>query len=440
MSKLETWKSWQGRSVEGKFPLRQWLGGSEHSSVFLTEGPGQTSAKAAIKLIAVDPAEFEHRLSQLRAARQLSHPNLLNIFEIGRSQIDGESFIYIMMEFAEEDLSQILPQRPLSEHEVSDLLPPLLDALSYLHSQRFVHGRIKPSNVLAVGDQLKLSSDQITPVTDTDSARRRRDVYDAPETAAGIVSAVGDVWSVGVTLVAAITQNVMIAEETAPGVRSLPETIAEPYRGIVHECLQLDPRRRCSVQDIQRRLLPTGRTVPAPQEPPSQPTIRTSRRPAFAIGLLIVALVIGFSLVHFRGGNSSSPAANVDQPAGGAEAAPLHTPPAGRNAQPTAKSSAVGGEVTHQVIPEVPVSAQRTIRGTIKVIIEDQVDPSGKVSSAKFRLHGSSAYFAGLAMKAAQRWEFSPPQVNGQGTASHWLLQFRFTRKSTQSSFQPLTR
>ncbi len=437
MSKPETWKAWQGLSVEGRFPLRQWLGGSDHSAVFLTERQGQ-SAKAAIKLIAVDPTRADHQLARLRAAMSLSHPNLLRVFEIGRAQFDGEPFIYVVMEYAEEDLSQILPQRPLTASEVSDLLPPVLDALSYLHGKGFVHGRIKPSNILAVGDHLKLSADQIAPITDADSARRRRDAYDAPETAAGIVSPVGDVWSVGVTLVAAITQQVTIAEDTAPRTPSLPETIAEPYRGIVRECLQLDPKRRCSVIDIERRLQPPGRTVAAQSEPEPEPTARANRGPAIAIGAVILALVAIFALVHFRG-SSSSPSTNVQTPAAKNEPAPAPAAPVREATKPSPKPGATGGEVTRQVIPDVPKSAQRTIHGTIKVIIEAQVDPTGKVSSTRFRLHGSSAYFAGLAMKAAQRWEFAPPQANGP-TASNWLLEFRFSRKSTQASARRLTR
>ena len=109
--------------------------------------------------------------------------------------------------------------------EVTDLLPPVLDALSYLHGQGFVHGRIKPSTVLAIGDQLKLSADQAVPATESNSERRRRDVYDAPETAAGIVSPAGDVWSVGITLVAALTQNVSFAEERSPNDPDLPGTV-----------------------------------------------------------------------------------------------------------------------------------------------------------------------------------------------------------------------
>ena len=49
------WKQWEGQIVNGTFPLRQYVGGSEHSAVFLTERRGREPQRAAIKLIASDP-------------------------------------------------------------------------------------------------------------------------------------------------------------------------------------------------------------------------------------------------------------------------------------------------------------------------------------------------------------------------------------------------
>src|SRR5271169_1171831 len=272
MSNPGEWKKWEGR-VEGKFPLRQWLGGSEHSAVFLTERPGQPSQKAAIKFIAADDAaEADRQLSRWSAAAKLSHPHLMRIYEAARCRVDGTPLLYLLMEYAEEDLSQILPQRPLAPAEVTDLLPALLDALSYLHSKGFVHGRVKPSNVHAMGDELKLSADQIVSSTELNPEPKRRDVYDAPETAAGIVSPAGDVWSIGVTLVAALTQNVSFESEASQRDPDPPETVPPPFRGIARECLHLDPKRRCSLAEIQARLQPEGRSVPAGPEAPPPPT------------------------------------------------------------------------------------------------------------------------------------------------------------------------
>lgn len=446
MGKPESWKMWEGQVVEGKFPLIQLLGGTEHTAIFLTELPGHKAQKAAIKLIELLGEDAVERVAQLRTAAKLSHPHLIQIFEVGRCLVDDTPLVYAVMEYAEEDLSQILPQRPLSSAEVSELLPPLLDAISYLHGLGFVHGRIKPSNVLAVGDQLKLSSDQVTAQAEATETRRRRDVYDAPETAAGILTPASDVWSVGVTLVAAITQNVTIAEHTAIGNPSLPETIPEPYRGIVRECLQLDPKRRSSLEQIRARLQPPARSVPHKPEPlPNRPkTLPASRPPAerrpwlaIALVLLVAALVV-VGVVWSRGKNT--PAQNSDGTPQPAAQTAVPTSPARESDTPPKTETPPSAGVTHQVIPEIPQSAKNTITGTIKVTVRVEVDASGKVRTAKLKTAGPSRYFAGKALAAAQRWEFAPPATDGQPATSAWLLQFRFRRTSTQASAQRLAR
>jgi TonB family protein len=443
MSNPEVWKTWVGRVVDGKFPLRQWLGGSEHSAVFLTERPGQPSSKAVIKLIAPDGAEPNRQLSYWRGAAQLSHPHLMRIFESGRCRLDGSPLLYVVMEYAEEDLSQILPQRPLAPAEVTDLLPPVLDALSYLHDKGFVHGRIKPSNVLASGDQLKLSADQVVPSTEMSSERRRRDAYDAPETAAGIVSPAGDVWSVGVTLVAALTQNVSFAEEGSPNGRDVPGSVPEPFRGIARECLHLDPKRRCSIAEIQARLQPAGRSVPAPPQAPLLPRSSSVKRGPIVAALLtiavLVALVVFFSRGGFSGGKNGSAPATPEQtaPQASPQAAPAPKPnPAVRERGRSERGDiASQGDIIHQVVPEVSQNSRNTITGTIKVNVRVEVNPAGKVTAAKLKTAGPSRYFAGLALKAAERWEFSP-----RTDTSTWLVQFRFRRSGTQASAQQVSR
>ena len=454
-SKTSTWKAWEGTVVDGKFPLKQWLGGTDHSAVFLTE---LASQRAAIKLLAAETADPD-QLSRWRTAAQLSHPHLIRIFDAGRSQIEGLPVLYVVMECADDDLSQILPERALAPEEATELLPPLLDALTYIHAKGLVHGRIQPSNVLAVGDQLKLSSDQIVSPNAASPNRRRRDLYDAPETAAGIVSPAGDLWSVGVTLVAALTQNVAFVGEAEQGGPKLPSTIAEPFRGIARECLHLDPRRRCSISEIKARLQPTGRSVPAPVEAPAKKRTAATTHRGITWRILIpvavlVVLAFGWGLFHKSSEPSVAPPNNdakFETPAP-PKAAPITTPapntapvanaqPAPATPPPAAKPSVNSpGGVLHQVLPDVPQSARNTITGTVKVGVRVEVDSSGKVSSAKLAPAGPSKYFARLALQAAERWEFTPPQANGQASASVWLLHFHFRRSGIQASSERLKR
>ena len=438
MSNPEVWKTWEGRVVGGKFPLRQWLGGSDHSAVFLTDKQGQSDQKAAIKLIAADPAEAERQRLRWRATAQLTHPHLMPIYEIGRCQLDNTELLYLVMEYAEEDLSQILPQRPLAPAEVTDLLPPLLDALSYLHGKGFVHTRIKPSNILAVGDLLKLSSDQVASPSESGTGTRR-DIYDAPETAAGIVSPAGDLWSVGATLVEALTQKPPFPEEMLTRDRGMLANVPEPFRGIARECLHLDPKRRCSIADIKARMQPAARSVPDPAPAPVQAKAvghsRTTWRILIPIAVVLI-FVLGIALSHkiFPPKTSSDAPSKIETAPAASE--PATSKPATPSAPtPAPKTSASSrGDVVHQVIPEVPQSAKNTITGTIKVGVRVEVDSSGKVTSAKLAHAGPSSYFANLALKSAEQWQFSAPVVNGQPAASEWLLKFRFKRTSTQAA------
>ena len=57
------WKQWEGQLVNGEFHLRQYLGGSDHSAVFLTERGGGEPQKAAIKFI-LDAGDTEVQLAR----------------------------------------------------------------------------------------------------------------------------------------------------------------------------------------------------------------------------------------------------------------------------------------------------------------------------------------------------------------------------------------
>jgi eukaryotic-like serine/threonine-protein kinase len=250
----EASKQWEGQVADGIFPLRQYLGGSDHSAVFLTEYTEGHPQKAAIKLFPADPATADSRLSSWEFAAQLSHPNLLRLFRSGKCRIDGNDLLYLVMEFAEEDLSQILPQRALTPEETRDMLGPVLDAIEYLHGKGFVHGDLKPANILATGDRLKLSSDAISQVGKPMSISRRAGAYDPPEAVSGMLTPAADVWSLGTALVEVLTQHL---PEWQPGANLepvVPANLPAPFLEIARECLRVEPQRRIPVPEIAARL------------------------------------------------------------------------------------------------------------------------------------------------------------------------------------------
>src|SRR5690348_9523811 len=121
---FEQSKQWEGQVVNGTYPLRQYIGGSDHSALFLTEIRSENPQKVAIKLIAADDTNADIQLGRLRLSAKLSHPHLLRIYEVGSCQLEDHQLLFVAMEYADENLSQILPQRPLTSQETRDLLTP----------------------------------------------------------------------------------------------------------------------------------------------------------------------------------------------------------------------------------------------------------------------------------------------------------------------------
>src|SRR5580704_112629 len=133
-----------GLVIDGNFTLVQKLGGSEQGLVYLCELADDPSAKAAIKLIPAELAEAESRSTGWNAAAELSHPHLARLLHTGRCHVGDAEMVYVVTEYADEVLSEILHHRPLTASEAREMLGPVLDALSYLHANNLVHGDLKP--------------------------------------------------------------------------------------------------------------------------------------------------------------------------------------------------------------------------------------------------------------------------------------------------------
>lgn len=244
----------QGEIVEEKYTLMRYLGGSDHSAVFQTQYGGVHPRDAAIKLLPAPPGNAEARLSGWRLAANVSHPHLMRIIDMGRCDLANAPMLFVVTELASENLAEILPQRPLTTAEAQDMLASLLDALVFLHNRGFVHGHIRPSNVMAVGDDLKLSADTICRLGEPVESFGAPSAYDAPEGNRGGASSQADIWSVGVTLVETLTQQRIERELSSRHDPALPETLPQGFAEIARHCLRRAPNKRWTAATIQLHL------------------------------------------------------------------------------------------------------------------------------------------------------------------------------------------
>lgn len=110
----------------------------------------------AIKTISLnlamdEKAEYEARFYQeAKAAGRLSHPNIVTVFDVGKS---GD-VAYIAMEFLQgRELRDILNEgQRLPVSQVLDIVMQVALGLAYAHEHGIVHRDVKPSNIMVIRD------------------------------------------------------------------------------------------------------------------------------------------------------------------------------------------------------------------------------------------------------------------------------------------------
>ena len=254
MNDSKAWSQYEGQVIDKKYRLERFLGSTDHSAVFLTEVAQPKPRKAAIKFIPADFPGAEKQGDVWAAAAALNHPNLLRLYAEGYCKLEGMELLYVVMEYAEENLGQFLPVRAMTSEEMRQVLTVASDVLVYLHAKKLTHGHLKPSNVLAKADQLKFSSDTIRAAGEVLGLGRELDAYDAPETAGSALSPASDVWSLGVTLVEALTQQAPVLPPDGRSEPPIPATLGEPFLEIARHTLRREAKWRWTSAQVAARL------------------------------------------------------------------------------------------------------------------------------------------------------------------------------------------
>jgi rare lipoprotein A len=297
LAMIEALEQWQDRVLDIRFPLREYLGGSENSAVFVTEHTEPEPQRAVIKLVRVDPGQARRELSRAESAAKLSHPGLIRMFQVGLWRSEDLCLLYMVMEYASENLAQVLPGRLLTATEMNEILVSTLDSLQYLHRAGFVHGHLKPANIMAVGNQVKISCDGLCRTGDP-GGLRKASIYDPPEALTGTITPAGDVWSLGVITVEALTQQLPARDRTGTELIQ-PEILPSPFSDIARNCLQPDPKLRWTTNQFADRLRrASSNSVGSADRRLERSTRRRYVLPLAVLGAALAALLIAGKLIY----------------------------------------------------------------------------------------------------------------------------------------------
>jgi TonB family protein len=321
---------------------------------------------------------------------------------------------------------------------------------------------LKPSNVLVVGEQVKLASDTIGPASDVANNGSASAVtlspYQPPEASSG--TAAGDVWSLGVMTCEALSRRRPAGLHAVAGSIVLPPDIPSTFGEMISKCLSRKPEDRPDVARLQawQKGGELGK-APSPASmrlviraeimPPDEITAPVELEARWRPGRLIIAAAVLLAIVavgiYFLVPGETPPEANGPvaasrvaaevpraEPAPAAAPSPspaMEAPPPAPAARTTAGDSAI-----NEVTPVVPRSASQTIRGTIRVSVRVIVDKDGNVMAATAEDPGPSRYFERLSLEAAKKWVFAPAET---GDKRLMLVKFNYTRSGTTAKASP---
>jgi protein kinase-like protein len=275
---------------------------------------------------AADPAALARFHNEVRVARQVSHPNVCRIHDLGDA--DGEPFL--TMEYVDgEDLSSLLRRiGRLPADKAIESARQLCAGLAAAHDMSVLHRDLKPANVM-------LDGRGVVKITDFGLASfseqiARDDIsgtpaYMAPEQLAGRPATVAsDVYAVGLVLFEMFTgvpafapgsaaDRARSSADSAPPTPSSARPDIDPaVEQVIVRCLDPDPARRPPSARVIGAALP-GRdplaAALAAGETPSPQMVADAAtqgrlRPASAWALL-VSLAIGIAAVGAINGRAA---------------------------------------------------------------------------------------------------------------------------------------
>jgi serine/threonine-protein kinase len=255
-----------GSVVDGRYNVQAKIGGGGMADVWLAED-SHLQRRIALKVLHrrfAQDREFVMRFQrEAESAAGLQHPNIVSVFDRG----EWEGTYYIAMQYIEgPTLKQLIDSGITVEQGVA-VIRQVLQAAGYAHRQGIIHRDLKPQNVIvdpegkAVVTDFGIARAGVSEITQTGSVMGTPH-YLSPEQAQGFeVTAVSDLYSIGVMLYEALTGRVPFEGESAVAVAmkqvsqmpqrpsSIQPRVSPALDAVVMRALEKDPGQRFQSAD-----------------------------------------------------------------------------------------------------------------------------------------------------------------------------------------------
>jgi serine/threonine-protein kinase len=228
----------------------------------------------ALKFLPADLQRDPRRLAQfhneVRIARQVSHPNVCRVYDIG----EAAGLLYLSMEYVGgEDLATSLRRiGRFPEDKATDIARQLCAGLAAAHQRGVIHRDLKPANVMLDGEgRVRVMDFGLAVVGGADDVRAGTPAYMAPEQLLGQdVTTRSDIFALGLVLYElftgrrAFTATTIAELQTQHHSRSTPppSTIVSAMDPAIERailrCLEPEPDRRPASALAVSAALPGG--------------------------------------------------------------------------------------------------------------------------------------------------------------------------------------
>ncbi len=313
-----------GVTLAGRYRIIALLGKGGMGEVYRAEDLALTQT-VALKFLPVSMTRDESARArfhqEVRLAREISHPNVCRVFDIG----EFEGRLFLTMEYVDgEDLASLLRRiGQLPQSKGLEIARQMCAGLAVAHEHGVIHRDLKPANIMLDGrGRVRITDFGLAAFAeklDTAELRAGTPAYMAPEQLSGTeVTARSDIYSLGLVLYEIFTGKKAFEANTLPELlrlreKNTPSQISTLVRDIdpliervVLRCLEKDPSRRPATALQVAAALPGGDPLAAALaagETPSPEMVaaageKEGLRPAIA-WLCFLLTIAGLGVIAF---------------------------------------------------------------------------------------------------------------------------------------------